>query len=84
MIPILELFDRDNILCPEWLSYIQLEDDWLDSVYSYEDDKHTWNLQNDFKNVRITFDGEEYNFYAIEEDELIPLEKITEDYEMHY
>lgn len=79
MISILDLFDKDNILCPDWLSYLQLEDDWMDSIYSYEDGKHTWNLQNDFKNVQITFDGKEYNFYVLEEDELSCLETIRED-----
>lgn len=79
MISILDLFDKDNILCPDWLSYLQLEDDWMDSTYSYEDGKHTWNLQNDFKNVQITFDGKEYNFYVLEEDELSCLEIIRED-----
>ena len=84
MISVLELFDKDNILCPEWLSYLQLEDDWIESVYSYEDGKHTWNLKNDFKDVRITFDGEEYNFYAIDGEDLICLETITEEYAMQY
>lgn len=79
MISIIDLFDRDNILCPDWLSYLKLEDDWQDSIYSYEEGKHTWNLQTPLKNVRITFDGNEYNFYGIIDGDLIRIETITEE-----
>ena len=79
MISIIDLFDKDNILCPEWLSNEYLEDDWKDSTYSFEDGKHTWNLETPFKKVRITFDGEEYQFlYFNEIGELTPIEIITE------
>lgn len=61
-----------------YLTY-DLEDDWLDSIYSYEEGKHTWNLHTDTKDVRITFDGNEYNFYGIISDELFCLERIDKD-----
>ena len=79
MISILDLFNKDDVLCPEWLSYLRLEDDWLDSTYSFEKGVHTWNLETPFKNVRITFDGLEYKFYGIINDELHCLEIINED-----
>lgn len=77
---VIDLFDRDNILCPEWVSNEFLEEDWQDSVYSYEDDKHTWSLETSFKNVKITYDGEEYHFIAYTEDgEVMFDEVITKD-----
>ncbi len=77
----INLFDKDNILCPEWLSNELLEDDWEDSVYSYEDDKHTWILKNDIMNNRITFDGNECTFLYFSDviNELIPFRVITEN-----
>lgn len=82
---VMDLFDRDNILCPEWLSDEFLEDDWQDSVYSYEEGKHTWSLENSFKNVKINYDGKEYHFLAYSEDgELMFDEIITKDYLIQY
>lgn len=80
----IELFDKDNILCPEWLSNEFLEDDWEDSIYSFEDGKHTWKLETPSKKVQITFDGTEYNFYGILDGNLIPIETITEDHMFSY
>ena len=62
MTRVIELFDRDNILCPEWLVYKLLPSEaWLNSIYSYEDGKHTWTLKTDMPgDAKITFDGEEY------------------------
>ena len=81
---LLELFDKDNILCPEWLSEEFLEDDWQESVYSYEDGKHTWSLENDVMNNKITFDGTECTFlYMIEElGEMTPFRIINKDSEI--
>ena len=77
----IKLFDKDNILCPEWLSDEFLEDDWEDSVYSYEDNKHTWTLKNDILNNKITFDGTECTFLYLSDaiNELIPFRVLTED-----
>ena len=80
----IELFDKDNILCPEWLSDEYLEDDWKDSTYSFVDGYHTWILENQFKNARITFNGEEYNFYGVLNNELYPIQTITEEYWIDY
>ena len=84
MITIIDLFDKDDILCPDWLSNVRLEDDWVESKYSFDNGVHTWNLETPFKKVRITFDGVEYNFYGIEDGELICLETITEDHVIQY
>ena len=80
---LIELFDRDNILCPDWLSNQYLEDDWKDSTYSYEEGKHIWSLETPFKNVRITFDGTEYHFIAYDEEGEELFDNIsTEEYEI--
>lgn len=84
MLMLKELFERDNVPLPEWLSNEYLEEDWKDSVYSFEDNKHIWNLKTPFKNVRITYDGEEYKFYGIIDDEEICIEIITEEYVIQY
>ena len=82
MISIIDLFDRDNILCPEWLSTEYLEDDWKDSTYSFENGFHTWSLKTSFKNVRICFNGEEYHFRAYDENgELMMDNVITSEFE---
>lgn len=81
---LLDLFDKDNILCPEWLTDEYLEEDWNDSIYSYEENKHTWTLKNEIFNNKITFDGEECIFsYCIEDiGEMTPFRIITEDTEI--
>ena len=84
MMLLIDLFDRDNISCPEWLSNVYLEDEWLESVYSFEEGNHTWNLETPIKNVRITFNGDEYNFYGVKDGELIRIETITETHEIQY
>ncbi len=48
-----DLFERDNVPCPEWLDDY-LEDEWMDSVYSFEDNVHYWKLHNPLKNVVIS------------------------------
>ena len=84
MMLLIDLFDRDNILCPDWLSSKLLEDDWMDSVYSFEEGNHTWNLETSMKNVRITFNGDEYNFYMVEDGNLFRIESITETHVIQY
>ena len=59
-----ELFARENIDCPQWLTKTFLEDVWRNSTHSIEDDIHTWRLQNPLQNLLITWDGKEYHFIA--------------------
>ena len=84
MLMLKELFERDNVPLPEWLSYEHLEDDWKNSVYSFEGNKHIWSLKTPFKNVCITYDGMEYKFYGIIDEEVICLEIITEDHVIQF
>ena len=79
---LIDLFDRDNILCPEWLSNEELDDEWQDSTYSFKDGYHTWCLEDIFgEKSRICFNGDEYHFQALNEEyeEWIPFETITKD-----
>ncbi len=72
-----DLFERDNVDCPEWLdSY--LEDDWMNSIYSFEDNVHKWHLQDPFKNVVISFDGKEYRFQAFDDEGNVIVERIDD------
>ena len=74
-----ELFERDNVPFPEWLSYEHLEEDWKDSKYSFERNKHIWSLKTPLKDVRITFDGNEYHFIAFDEDGNVMFDNVTTD-----
>ena len=77
---LIELFDRDNILLPEWLSDEYLDDNWVDSTYSFNEEYHTWTLNDPFGKLRICFNGEKYHFQALSDDgEWIPFKTITED-----
>ncbi len=59
-----ELFARDGVTCPNWLSNVVLENEWINSHYVFEDNVHKWSFKNQFKNVLITFDNTEYHFIA--------------------
>ena len=72
-----ELFERDNVSFPEWLSHERLEEDWKDSIYSFERNKHVWSLKTPFKDVCITFDGNEYHFIAFDEDGSVMFDNVT-------
>lgn len=85
MTRVIELFDRDNILCPEWLLSAIIGTAWVsDSVYSYEDGKHTWTLKRVGRYSVITFDGEKYQFLGYKEGIDAPMyrNEITKDYEL--
>ena len=87
MILLKTLFDRDNILLPEWLLDEYLEDDWLESQYSFNGEYHTWILETEFKGkVRICFNGKEYHFQGFHEEyeAWIPFVLITEDTKIEY
>ena len=77
---VIDLFDRDNILCPDWLTEEYLDDDWQDSTYSFNNGYHTWTLEDIFGKSRICFNGDEYHFQALtEEGEWMPFVTITKD-----
>ena len=79
-----ELFERDGVECPEWLSNELLEDGWKESVYANRGRYHVWTLKNQLQNSRISFDGKKYHFKAFDEDEKILLfeQIITKEFEL--
>ena len=80
-----ELFDRDNILLPEWLLSEYIDDEWGDSSYSFNEGFHTWIIETIFGKQRICFNGEEYHFQALDEaGEWVPFKTITEDTVIRY
>lgn len=74
-IKVKDLFARDNVECPEWLDDY-LEDDWMNSIYSFKDNVHKWHLQDPFKNVLISFDGNEYMFQGFDDEGNVIMEHI--------
>lgn len=77
---LIDLFDRDNILCPEWLTQEFLEDEWEDSSYSFHEGYHSWILETVFGTSRICFNGNEFHFQSLSDDgEWIPFKTIMKD-----
>ena len=62
-----ELFNLNDIECPNWLKGKFLEDDWKDSEYSLEENIHKWVLKTPMKHLQLTFTGEEYILTAFNE-----------------
>ena len=82
---LMDLFDKDNILFPEWLPNIDISDDWNNSDYSFDKGYHSWVLKDMWGTARICFKGEEYHFQALNENnEWEPVETITEEYVTQY
>ena len=77
-----ELFDKNNITCPQWLVTHIIDDEWIDSEYSFEKNFHKWIIKNKLKNAQITFDGKTFTLGAYFEDIFHILERITEEYVM--
>ena len=74
-----DLFEKDGVNCPEWLSYEFIEDNWKDSDYSVDGNTHKWSLKNPLQDLLITFDGVEYHFIAFKDGEVMLDNVITED-----
>jgi hypothetical protein len=81
----MDLFDKDNILFPEWLSNTEISDDWNNSTYSFENGYHSWVLKDMWGTARICFNGKEYHFQALNEDnEWVLVETITKEDVIRY
>lgn len=74
-----ELFDKENINCPEWLSDELIDDYWQDAEYSLEDNVHKWTFKDELLNVLISFDGETYTFGAYFDDLFKVFSVVTAD-----
>ena len=76
-IKVKDLFARDNVECPEWLD-VYLEDDWMDSIYAFEDNVHKWQLQDSLKNLLISFDENEYRFQGFDDEGNVIMEEVRD------
>ena len=78
-----KLFQRDGVECPKWLKHILIEDYWINSDYSNEDNTHKWVFKNQLVNLLITFDEKEYLFIAFDKSGSVIFERIvTPEYEI--
>ena len=78
-----DLFGRDGVECPEWLSDQKLEDYWLSSDYSCEDDVHLWEYRDFARWVVLSWDGTECLLRAFDEDGVILFARVrTEEFEV--
>lgn len=76
-----DLFDKYNVICPNWLEKNSLEDDLIDSDYSVEEGLHKWKFKNEFKDILLTFDGEEFHFKAFDDEGHLMLDNVyTKNY----
>ena len=75
-----DLFKKDDVNCPEWLSHEFIDDGWKDSTYSFEDNTHKWTLKNPLQDLLITFDGNEYHFIAFHDGQVLLDNVITDDF----
>jgi len=85
MIEIKMLFEKYGVICPEWLSEELLEDEWVNSEYIFEDNVHTWILdETPIRYVILSFDGSSCKRQGFDEtkEHVIFEEVITEDYNM--
>lgn len=83
MIFVKDLFATQNILCPEWLSSIPLDDEWIDSSYSFEEGVHKWRYKDALKDVEISYDGMTYRDGVYRNEDFYLLSEITEDDIIH-
>lgn len=84
MIEIKALFEKYEVICPDWLSEELLEDEWLDSEHLFDGGVHKWVLDEVMRYVVLSFDGEEYRMQALDEsrEHVIFEERITEEEHM--
>jgi len=79
------LFKKSGISCPVWLSLELLEDEWLNSTYSFENGIHKWVLDEGLiRYLVLSFNGEEYKLEAFNKtrEYVIFREIITEEYHL--
>ena len=72
-----ELFERENVSFPEWLSNDFLKGDWENSVYLKGENIHKWELITPIGMSIITFENYVYTFAGYDEDNNLIFEKIV-------
>ena len=77
-----ELFERDNVLFPEWLINEPLKWDWEKSTYLKGENIHKWELNTPIGFQTITLEDENYTFTGYDENNNIIFERVvTPEYE---
>ena len=77
-----ELFKRNNVSFPDWLSDDILPDEWENAKYFKGEDSHRWELTILSEFNSISFDGETYLFQGYDENNQLIFEReVTEEYE---
>ena len=73
-----ELFAKDGITCPDWLSFEEIDNDWIDSTYSHTSQLSIWTIKRHDKHCVISFDGETYTFEGFhpKHDDLVIFNKV--------
>ena len=59
-----KLFDNFGVDCPSWLSDDKIEDEWLNSDYTFENGEHKWEFQEFdmghlVRHLILRYDGKE-------------------------
>lgn len=71
-----DLFKRDNVDIPKWLSNDYLNEEWKNATYLKGEDIHKWELNTVFGFNSITLENNAYTFNAYDEDNNLIFEKI--------
>ena len=71
-----DLFKRDNVEIPDWLSNDYLKEEWETSTYLKGENIHKWELNTPFGFKSIALEKETYTFTAYDEDNNLIFERI--------
>lgn len=78
-----DLFKRDNVEFPEWLTGEELDDEWEDATYLKGETIHKWELDSIFGFKSITFEDETYTFTAYDNNNnVVFVKEVTPEYEV--
>ena len=75
LVPMQTLFNLFGVECPSWLEGVEIEGDWLNSEYVYENRTHTWEFKETdhgylVRHLVLVFNGAECTLSAFIDGEL--------------
>jgi len=68
LIDLKDLFERDNVKCPNFLSKEKVMTELFTSEYSFKDGVHYWRYDDDFRHLELSFDGITYLYLGFDDD----------------
>ena len=77
MMKLHELFERDNVDFPEWLSDDLLKENWEDATYLQGENTHKWELTTIAGYKSITLEDEVYTAQVYDENNQLIFEKVV-------